>query len=195
MSKITITNRAAQMSLKQFNVERVFNKDKINPLIFFGIIILFLLSIVLFCIYVYPDPIEERERVSSILNLRTPDIVCINIAKMALHTTEQEVISSYNITDNNKISEFSNALSKAKFILPNHPIALGQFLVTVKYKDKTVKFPLTKVGISSYYINIYSDVNSGWNFGTYKSNELNIIMESLLKVRENGTHGKGIDSQ
>ncbi len=132
-------------------------------------------------VYTYP-PREVRQKY-------VDDIIKIdgnNVTKILIEPYDSDVYSGtilkkyFCITNKEEIIKFCSLINSSKRFKANHPGTVWECVVTIWRDNKDIKFIINQTGSKGFYIYIYSDVTSGWFFGSYRSDELGKFINKLI---------------
>ncbi len=148
---------------------------------FIALISISLLEVTLL-LYYFPSRTVRNEYINNIINVKGE-----TISKILIEPRSNDIYSGsilrkpFYIKDKDEILKFCALVNESIKFAPNHPGTKWNCVVTLYSENKKIKFEVSQKYKKGFYIYIYSEVTSGWAFGSYRNEELGKFINKLIK--------------
>ncbi len=127
----------------------------------------------------------KRDMIDRIVHCNSKDVQEIVLLPPESHVPL--VTKPVTIKDRASIDAICQALNSASEFFPNHPSTKWEVIVEMPTQKTTVSFVVfhTQQENNGTVVSIMSHVTSGWNYGSFRSDSLGLILEQLAKGKGN----------
>ena len=135
--------------------------------------------------YYYPSREVRNIYINNIIQVKGASVDKILIEPYENTTYKTAILKQhFYIKDKKEILKFCKLINKSTKYIPNHPDSKWNCVVTMWMREKQITFRVYQTYTKGFYINISSDVTSGWFYASYRNEELGKFINELI-VRAN----------